>query len=86
MCGNAGGVHLNINVFPLILRGIHITGIDSVSAPQAVVNAAWEFAATHYDADRLQHMLTTVALADTITAAQELLASQRQGRCVVSLA
>ncbi len=85
MCGNAGGTHLNINVFPLILRGIQIAGIDSVSAPQAVVDAAWEFAATHYDATRLQHMLTTVPLTNTIAAAHELLASQRQGRCVVSL-
>lgn len=85
MCGNAGGTQLALNVFPFILRGVHIAGIDSVNAPQATVDAAWEFAAHHYDHERLASCWSTVSLAEVPEAAAALLAGQRHGRCLVAL-
>jgi hypothetical protein len=31
MCGHAGGAQLDLTVYPLILRGIQIIGIESVN-------------------------------------------------------
>jgi len=85
MCGNAGGTQLPLNVFPFILRGVHIAGIDSVNAPQATIDAAWTFAAQHYDHARLEQCWSTVPLAAVPTAAAALLAGERHGRCIVAI-
>ena len=41
LCGNAAGASLPLTVFPFILRNISLIGIDSVSAPTALRQAAW---------------------------------------------
>lgn len=41
LCGNAAGASLPLKVFPFILRNISLIGIDSVSAPTALRQAAW---------------------------------------------
>ncbi len=85
LCGNAGGTQLPLNVFPFILRGVHIAGIDSVNAPQATIDAAWAFAAQHSDHTRLAPCWSTVPLAEVPATATALLAGQRHGRCVVAI-
>jgi acrylyl-CoA reductase (NADPH) len=85
MCGNAGGNQLPLNVFPFILRGVHIAGIDSVNAPQATIDAAWMFAAQHYDHARLAPCWSTIPLDEVQATAAALLAGQRYGRCIVAL-
>ncbi|MFM7678488.1 MAG: acryloyl-CoA reductase [Roseiflexaceae bacterium] len=85
MCGNASGADLNITVYPLILRGISIIGIDSVNGPQSAVDTAWQQAAASWNSARMAHMVRSVALADVPQACRELLDGQRIGRCVVTL-
>ena len=38
----AGGVALNTTVFPFILRGVNLLGIDSVMCPRALRQEAWQ--------------------------------------------
>lgn len=85
MCGNAGGADLGLSVYPLILRGIRIVGIDSVNCAQSVVDESWHSAASSWDARRVAHMIQTIALADVPHACEALLAGQRVGRTVVAL-
>ncbi len=40
--GNAAGIGLETNVLPFILRGVTLSGIDSVMQPYAARIAAWE--------------------------------------------
>jgi acrylyl-CoA reductase (NADPH) len=40
-CGNAGGYELHTTVFPFILRGVSLLGIDSNTAPLELRNEAW---------------------------------------------
>ena len=42
VCGNAGGHHLSTTVFPFILRGVNLLGIDSNTTPLPRRRAAWE--------------------------------------------
>lgn len=85
MCGNAGGAELGLSVYPLILRGISIVGIDSVHCAQTVVDHAWQQASTQWDASRMAHMIHTITLAAVPQTCSALLAGQRIGRTVVAL-
>lgn len=85
MCGNAGGAELALTVYPLILRGISIVGIDSVNGPQASVDLAWHHAAADWDAARVGHMIQTIPLADVPATCADLLNGMRIGRTVVTL-
>ena len=39
-CGNAMSAELNVNVFPFILRGVSLLGVDSVEIP-ACARGRW---------------------------------------------
>jgi len=56
-CGNAGGAEFTASVFPFILRGVKLIGVESVVVPADERRAAWE---------RIAHDLPT-ALIDRIT-------------------
>ena len=85
MCGHAGGAQLDLTVYPLILRGVQLIGIESVNGPQANVDAAWDFVATHWDRTRLAHMIHSIALADVPDTCVAMLNGERIGRTVVTL-
>jgi len=42
LCGNAGGLSFTTTVLPFILRGIHLSGIDSVAVPFPKRQKLWE--------------------------------------------
>lgn len=84
-CGLAQGMDLPASVAPFILRGVTLYGIDSVMAPRARREAAWSALSQRLDRQRLAAMTRTIALADAIGAASELLAGQVRGRLVVDV-
>ena len=47
-CGNTGGVNVNTSVFPFILRGVNLLGIDSVNCPMSLRRELWEHLASDY--------------------------------------
>lgn len=85
MCGNAAGATLELTVYPFILRGIQLLGIDSVNPAQAVVDQAWHHAAAAWRGRRLDHMITTITLADVADHAHTLMRGTHQGRTVVTI-
>lgn len=52
-CGNTGGVSVPTNVFPFILRGVNLIGIDSVYCPMTIRKPLWERMATELKPDSL---------------------------------
>lgn len=85
MCGNAAGASLELTVYPFILRGITLIGIDSVNPAQVVVDSAWNDAAAAWSGHRLDHMVETIALADVVTHAHTLMNGAHHGRTVVTV-
>lgn len=84
-CGNAGGAGLTTTVFPFILRGVNLLGIDSVMCPQERRRAAWARLARDLPADKLDAMTQTVALGDLPDASREIVAGRVRGRIVVDV-
>src|SRR5207344_2398916 len=50
-CGNAMSADLNVNVFPFILRGVSLLGVDSVEIPMRTRQAAWNKLAGEWSID-----------------------------------
>jgi acrylyl-CoA reductase (NADPH) len=84
-CGLAGGGNLPTSVFPFILRGVNLLGIDSVMCPAARRQSAWTRLASELHADRLASMTQVVPLGDIPAWSVRILDGQVRGRVVVDV-
>jgi len=84
-CGLAQGMDFPSSVAPFILRGVSLLGIDSVMAPKAVRQLAWDRLARDLDASVLEQISKTVGLAEAINAAQDIVAGAIRGRVIVDV-
>ncbi|OXT01931.1 oxidoreductase [Notoacmeibacter marinus] len=83
-CGLAQGFDLPTTVMPFILRGIALKGIDSVMAPKALRERAWQRLATDLDREKLQSITTEIGFDDLIPYARQIIESGIQGRVVAT--
>lgn len=84
-CGLAQGMDLPTTVMPFILRGVTLAGIDSVMAPLAKRQRAWDRLAKDLDPSLLESIIDEVALDGAIGKAQDLMAGTVRGRVVVKV-
>lgn len=84
-CGLAQGGDLPGSVYPFILRGVSLLGIDSVMAPRPVREAAWGLLASDLDTAKLDAMTREVSLDEAASVAGEILKGQVRGRVVVNV-
>ncbi|MFZ9967381.1 MAG: oxidoreductase, partial [Steroidobacteraceae bacterium] len=84
-CGLAGSANLHTTVMPFILRGVTLAGIDSVMAPLAARERAWQRLAELVDLALLETIYSVAPLTDVPRLAEGLLAGQVRGRIVVDV-
>jgi acrylyl-CoA reductase (NADPH) len=84
-CGLAQGMDFPASVAPFILRGVSLLGIDSVMAPLAPRQLAWDRLARDLNASVLSRISRTVGLAAAIGAAQDIVAGTLRGRVIVDV-
>ena len=82
-CGLAQGMDLPTSVMPFILRGVTLAGVDSVMAPMAKRQRAWDRLARDLDLALLETMIEEVPLEEAIAKAQQLMDGKVRGRVVV---
>jgi len=85
MCGLAGGVEVSASVFPFILRGVALLGVDSVACPRDRREAAWHRLAVELLEADLQPITQEVGLAELPGLADAILAGKVRGRTVVDV-
>ncbi len=73
-------------VMPFILRGVTLAGVDSVMAPLARRQRAWDRLARDLDPAKLETPVEEIPLAGAIDKAHALMAGQVRGRVVVRIA
>lgn len=72
--GNASGASFTATVYPFILRGISLLGINSVATPRRLRERTWERLATDLKPDKLDAIVSReIELADLMEAAEELM-------------
>ena len=85
-CGLAQGMDLATSVMPFILRGVTLAGVDSVMAPLAKRQRAWDRLARDLDPAVLESMIDEVGLDGAVAKAHDLMAGSVRGRIVVWIA
>ena len=83
LCGMAGGTAFAASVFPFILRGVHLAGIDSVRVPQTRRALLWQKLAGPWRPGCLAQMARVVAFPDLPATIDAMLAGAQTGRVVV---
>src|SRR6266513_1888738 len=83
-CGNAMSPDLNVNVFPFILRGVSLLGVDSVEIPMRSRQMAWSKLANDWKID-LSSIVTEVSLEELNPKIDAILKGGVRGRVVVDL-
>lgn len=84
-CGNVASPDLQLTVFPFILRGVSLIGIDSQNFPLRERTVLWQKLATEWKPRRLDSMVREVQLAGLDAEIESILQGRQQGRIVVRL-
>lgn len=85
-CGNVASAELHTTVFPFILRGITLYGIDSATTGMPLRREAWTRLAGPWKPDQLHHMARrTVRLDHLNEEIERILAGRQQGRVLVQV-
>ena len=84
-CGLAQGADLPGTVMPFILRNVTLAGIDSVMAPRALRQQAWDRLARDLDPVRLESIAEEVPLEAAVERAHDLMQGKVRGRIVVRI-
>ena len=84
--GNTGGTNFTTTVFPFILRGINLLGIDSVSCPMELRREIWQRLATNYKpAHLLSKMAHEIRFEELPEALARILKGEARGHTLVRI-
>ncbi|MDA0746089.1 MAG: YhdH/YhfP family quinone oxidoreductase [bacterium] len=84
-CGLVAGPELPTTVFPFILRGISLLGVDSANCPMSVRLPIWQKLAGPWKTEHLDHLTSECSLENLSPEIDRILAGQQTGRTVVNL-
>jgi putative YhdH/YhfP family quinone oxidoreductase len=84
-CGMAGSPDLPINVYPFILRGVSLIGIDSSQCPYEKRMEAWQRLANTWKPQRLAEAIVNCTLDGLEEKIHTMLTGRMVGRVVVDL-
>ena len=84
-CGLAGSPDLQLNVFPFILRGVSLIGIDSAQCPAQTRQEVWQRLAAQWKPDGILNSAVEVPLSGLEKKFAAILAGELRGRTVVNL-
>ena len=82
-CGNVAGIEVNTTVFPFILRGISLCGIDSAESPLDFKTSIWEKFANEWKLD-LSTSTKIIAKQNLQQEIDLILQGGQKGRVVIS--
>ncbi|MCQ6281950.1 acryloyl-CoA reductase [Bacillus sp. EB600] len=84
--GLTGGTDVPTTVFPFILRGINLLGIDSVYCPMETRKTIWKRMATDFKPNRLEMIVNKeVSLEELPGSLSTILQGEARGRTIVKL-
>lgn len=83
-CGLTAGTDYAGNVFPFILRGVNLLGVDSVELPLVAKASMWDMLSLQWKMD-LEQLVEEISLEQTPQAIVQILAGQQKGRVLVNM-
>ncbi len=84
-CGNVLGHELHTNVYPFILRGVHLTGMDSGNCKMSLRKTLWEKLASDWKPQNLERLSRECSLDQLEKEIDKILNGKQVGRVLVNL-
>ena len=84
-CGMVASPKLNLTVFPFILRGVSLIGIDSQNYPMAYREVVWNKLAKNWKPDNLMDVYKEISLDELSDHIDLMLDGKLKGRTIVGL-
>ena len=84
-CGNAGGIKLNTNVMPFILRGVKLWGIDSIKLSMKRREFVWSQVERLIDFKVLENIVKVINMEELMNTFPKMLKGQASGRIVIDV-
>ena len=85
-CGLVASPNLSTTVFPFILRGVSLLGVDSVECPMNIRLSVWQQLAGQWKPQALEALHSRVDLESLDPLVDQILAGKIAGRVVVEIA
>lgn len=84
-CGNVASHDLPMSVYPFILRGVTLCGIDSATCSHVVRQRVWTKLASDWKLDNLHKLVKKINLEELSKEIDTIMKGQTKGRVVVDL-
>lgn len=84
-CGNVSSHEFSTSVYPFILRGVTLFGVDSVQCPMDTRLKIWEKLSLDWKPDNLNDNVDEVSLEGLIEKIDVILEGKNKGRTIVNL-
>lgn len=86
-CGMAASADLPLNVFPFILRGVNLLGVDSVELPVEIKQQVWDLLGSDWSLNKMADMVAAELSLDELPAYfPKILEGAVRGRAIVNVA
>lgn len=85
-CGMAASPFFEANVYPFILRGVNLLGVDSAHLPLDIREEIWDHFGTSWRLPDLKDIVEVVGLSQLPEKMQAMLAGTHKGRVVLDMA
>lgn len=82
-CGMVGGDHFDTSVFPFILRGVSLLGVDSVELPVEEKAEMWRRLGAEWYLDNIQEFCQEITLEELPSAIERIFRGKMVGRVIV---
>ena len=84
-CGMVNGADLNTSVFPFILRGISLYGVDSAETELGIKEEVWNNFSSEWKLEDLENQIKEITLSDLPAEIDTILKGQQIGRIRVKI-
>lgn len=83
-CGNVASGNLPLTVYPFILRGVTLIGIDSQNCPMQLRKKVWDKLAKEWKLTDLENMADEISISDLSSRIDMMIDGKHRGRAVVN--
>lgn len=84
-CGNVASPELRTTVFPFILRGVSLLGIDSANCPMPLRLQVWKKLSFEWNLEHLDRLVTEISLDELDIYIERILQGKQKGRVIINL-
>ena len=84
-CGNVGGANFNTSIFPFILRGNRLLGVDSAERSLNQKESLWKKLSSDWMLDDIDKFTRTISLNDLELEIRKIYEGKQTGRVIISI-